>query len=101
MAVSIICVLTTSFPAAAACVQEGALTALASVADCAQEQFVRYYDAVMPLLSQILHNAQNKEHRWAWLRNMPCFGECTYTLICCCVTCVSVHSSAALDICTR
>jgi hypothetical protein len=43
--------------------QEGALTALASVADCAQEQFVRYYDAVMPLLSQILHNAQNKEHR--------------------------------------
>ncbi|KAF6254101.1 armadillo-type protein [Scenedesmus sp. NREL 46B-D3] len=31
-------------------VQEGALTALASVADCAQEQFVRYYDAVMPLL---------------------------------------------------
>lgn len=44
-------------------VQEGALTALASVADCSQEQFVRYYDAVMPLLSQILNNAQNKEHR--------------------------------------
>eukprot|EP00775_Hariotina_reticulata_P003510 gene3510-3780_t len=44
-------------------VQEGALTALASVADCSQEQFVRYYGAVMPLLSQILFNAQNKEHR--------------------------------------
>jgi hypothetical protein len=44
-------------------VQEGALTALASVADCSQEEFVRYYDTVMPLLSNILHNAQAKEHR--------------------------------------
>ena len=34
-------------------VQEGALTAMASVADASQEQFVRYYDAVMPLLSQV------------------------------------------------
>ena len=35
-------------------VQEGALTAMASVADASQEQFVRYYDAVMPLLSQVM-----------------------------------------------
>ncbi|WIA40679.1 hypothetical protein OEZ86_004377 [Tetradesmus obliquus] len=53
-------------------VQEGALTALASVADCAQEQFVRYYDAVMPLLSQILHNAQNKEHRLLRAKALEC-----------------------------
>lgn len=45
-------------------VQEGALTALASVADCSQEEFVRYYDSVMPLLSNIMLNAQQKEHRW-------------------------------------
>lgn len=45
-------------------VQEGALTALASVADCSQEEFVRYYDTVMPLLSTIMLNAQQKEHRW-------------------------------------
>jgi hypothetical protein len=45
-------------------VQEGALTALASVADCSQEEFVRYYGTVMPLLSQIMLNAQQKEHRW-------------------------------------
>jgi hypothetical protein len=44
-------------------VQEGALTALASVADCSQEEFVRYYDSVMPLLSNIMLNAQQKEHR--------------------------------------
>jgi len=44
-------------------VQEGALTALASVADCSQEEFVRYYDTVMPLLSTIMLNAQQKEHR--------------------------------------
>lgn len=30
--------------------QEGALTALASVADCAKAAFERYYDSVMPLL---------------------------------------------------
>jgi hypothetical protein len=49
-------------------VQEGALTALASVADCSQEEFVRYYDTVMPLLSNIMLNAQQKEHRWAGSR---------------------------------
>eukprot|EP00878_Enallax_costatus_P012560 GHUV01013118.1.p1 GENE.GHUV01013118.1~~GHUV01013118.1.p1 ORF type:complete len:1009 (+),score=321.88 GHUV01013118.1:364-3390(+) len=53
-------------------VQEGALTALASVADCSQEQFVRYYDAVMPLLSQILNNAQNKEHRLLRAKALEC-----------------------------
>ncbi len=38
--------------------QEGALTALASVADCAQTAFVKYYDSVMPLLRHILSVAE-------------------------------------------
>ena len=42
-------------------VQEGALTAIASVADSAEELFVKYYDAVMPLLSSILLNARDKQ----------------------------------------
>ncbi len=39
-------------------VQEGALTAMASVADCCQAQFVKYYDHVVPLLSAILVGAK-------------------------------------------
>lgn len=35
-------------------VQEGALTAMASVADCAKAAFERYYDSVMPLLRTAL-----------------------------------------------
>ena len=42
-------------------VQEGALTALASVADCSQEEFVRYYDTVMPLLSTIISQVRRFE----------------------------------------
>jgi hypothetical protein len=53
-------------------VQEGALTALASVADCAEEGFVRYYDSVMPLLSAILQNAQAKEHRLLRAKALEC-----------------------------
>lgn len=41
--------------------QEGALTAIASVADSSADMFVKYYDAVMPLLSSILVNAQDKQ----------------------------------------
>ncbi|CAL9075222.1 unnamed protein product [Musa acuminata var. zebrina] len=44
-------------------VQEGALTALASVADSSQEHFQKYYDAVMPYLKVILMNATNKSNR--------------------------------------
>jgi importin-5 len=38
-------------------VQEGALTALASVADCSQDYFVKYYDSCMPLLRHVLEHA--------------------------------------------
>ncbi|KAL6755245.1 armadillo-type protein [Haematococcus lacustris] len=44
-------------------VQEGALTALASVADCSQLLFVKYYEVVMPLLLGILVNATDKSQR--------------------------------------
>jgi hypothetical protein len=41
-------------------VQEGALTALASVADCSNQLFIKYYDTVMPLLLSILVGANDK-----------------------------------------
>jgi hypothetical protein len=41
-------------------VQEGALTALASVADASATLFIKYYDAVMPLLLSILGGANDK-----------------------------------------
>ncbi|KAH6771588.1 ARM repeat superfamily protein [Perilla frutescens var. frutescens] len=44
-------------------VQEGALTALAFVADSSQELFKKYYDAVMPYLKTILVNVTNKSDR--------------------------------------
>ncbi|KAL4559508.1 hypothetical protein LXL04_031646 [Taraxacum kok-saghyz] len=44
-------------------VQEGALTALASVADSSQEQFQKYYEAFMPYLKAILVNANDKANR--------------------------------------
>jgi hypothetical protein len=44
-------------------VREGALTALASVADSAQELFQTYYDAVMPLLFQILTQCNERPQR--------------------------------------
>uniref|UniRef100_A0A7S0VCH6 TOG domain-containing protein n=1 Tax=Polytomella parva TaxID=51329 RepID=A0A7S0VCH6_9CHLO len=55
-------------------VQEGALTALASVADSSQELFVRYYDTVMPLLSHILRNAGAKEVRLLRAKALECIS---------------------------
>jgi len=48
-------------------VQEGALTAMASVADCAKAAFERYYDTVMPLLRSAL-TAQGVDKQQALLR---------------------------------
>lgn len=55
-------------------VQEGALTAMASVADCSQEMFVKYYDSVMPLLSNILLNANDKQHRMLRAKALECIS---------------------------
>ncbi|XP_061343320.1 uncharacterized protein LOC133289409 [Gastrolobium bilobum] len=55
-------------------VQEGALTALASVADSSQEQFQKYYDAVMPYLKAILMNANDKSSRMLRAKAMECIS---------------------------
>ncbi|KAE9602968.1 putative TOG domain-containing protein [Lupinus albus] len=55
-------------------VQEGALTALASVADSSQEHFKKYYDAVMPYLKAILINANDKANRMLRAKSMECIS---------------------------
>ncbi|KAL8142865.1 hypothetical protein V2J09_015897 [Rumex salicifolius] len=55
-------------------VQEGALTALASVADSSQELFQKYYDAVMPYLKTILINATDKSNRMLRAKSMECIS---------------------------
>ncbi|MFS7907565.1 putative TOG domain, importin beta family [Helianthus anomalus] len=55
-------------------VQEGALTALASVADSSQEYFQKYYDAVMPYLKAILVNANDKANRMLRAKAMECIS---------------------------
>ncbi|XP_057956475.1 uncharacterized protein LOC131149758 [Malania oleifera] len=55
-------------------VQEGALTALASVADSSQEHFQKYYDAVMPYLKAILINATDKSNRMLRAKAMECIS---------------------------
>ncbi|KAL1540937.1 importin-5-like [Salvia divinorum] len=54
--------------------QEGALTALASVADSSQELFKKYYDAVMPYLKTILVNATDKSNRMLRAKAMECIS---------------------------
>ncbi|KAG9153955.1 hypothetical protein Leryth_000484 [Lithospermum erythrorhizon] len=55
-------------------VQEGSLTALASVADSSQEHFKKYYDAVMPYLKTILVNANDKANRMLRAKAMECIS---------------------------
>jgi hypothetical protein len=55
-------------------VQEGALTALASVADSAQAHFQKYYDTVMPYLKSILVNANDKQTRMLRAKSMECIS---------------------------
>jgi len=55
-------------------VQEGALTAMASVADCSQTLFIKYYDTVMPLLLSILVGATDKSHRLLRGKALECIS---------------------------
>jgi len=55
-------------------VQEGALTALASVADCAQEYFIKYYDTCMPLLRHVLEHAHDKTHQLMRAKALECIS---------------------------
>ncbi|KAL2940738.1 Importin-5 [Bienertia sinuspersici] len=55
-------------------VQEGALTALASVADSSQEHFQKYYDTVMPYLKAFLVNATDKPNLMIRAKAMECIS---------------------------
>ncbi|GAB4851477.1 Importin-5 [Ancistrocladus abbreviatus] len=55
-------------------VQEGALTALGSVADSSKEQFQQHYDAVMPDLKAILVNTTGKSCRMLFAKSMECIS---------------------------
>ncbi|GBG66984.1 hypothetical protein CBR_g74670 [Chara braunii] len=55
-------------------VQEGALTALASVADCSQSQFEKYYDMTIPYLKAVLLNANDKSNRMLRAKAMECIS---------------------------
>lgn len=55
-------------------VQEGALTAMASMADSSKALFVKYYDTVMPLLSSILVGATDKAHRLLRGKSLECIS---------------------------
>ncbi|GKE90999.1 ARM repeat superfamily protein isoform 2 [Tanacetum coccineum] len=55
-------------------VQEGALTALASVADSSEEQMQKYYDAVMPNLKAILVNANDTANRMLRAKAIECIS---------------------------
>lgn len=53
-------------------VQEGALTALAAVADSAEHLFRDFYSVVMPLLLQIMTNANDRTHRLLRGKSIEC-----------------------------
>ena len=55
-------------------VQEQAVTAVASVADVAEEDFVPFYDGFMPALKQLLRNAEGKEYRMLRGKAMECIS---------------------------
>ncbi|CAG8467268.1 7180_t:CDS:10 [Paraglomus occultum] len=53
-------------------VQEQAITTIATVADSAEDRFVKYYEAIMPLLLSVLKNAHQKEFRLLRGKAMEC-----------------------------
>lgn len=53
-------------------VQEGALTALAAVADTAEEYFIKYYETCMPLMTSILTHASGKEQQLLRAKALEC-----------------------------
>lgn len=55
-------------------VQESALTSLASVADCAQEYFIKYYDTCIPLLRHVLECANDRSHQLMRAKALECIS---------------------------
>ncbi|KAK9729082.1 importin subunit beta-3 [Basidiobolus ranarum] len=53
-------------------VQEQAITTIATVADSAEDRFVKYYSAIMPLLINVLRQANQKEYRLLRGKAMEC-----------------------------
>ena len=55
-------------------VQEQSITAIAAIADCAEKYFGKYYDTFMPLLKNVLANAQGKDYRLLRGKAMECIS---------------------------
>ncbi|KAF9415626.1 hypothetical protein BGZ76_004776, partial [Entomortierella beljakovae] len=53
-------------------VQEQAITTIATVADSAEEKFVKYYSSIMPLLMNVLRQASDPEYRLMRGKAMEC-----------------------------
>ena len=53
-------------------VQEQAITTIASIADSAQEHFIRYYDTFVPLLKNIIMQANDRQFRLLRGKAMEC-----------------------------
>eukprot|EP01135_Chromosphaera_perkinsii_P006621 Nk52_evm23s554 gene=Nk52_evmTU23s554 len=53
-------------------VQEQAITTIATVADIAEDKFIKYYNTFMPMLINILENATDKTHRLLRGKAMEC-----------------------------
>ncbi|KAJ1481222.1 armadillo-type protein, partial [Baffinella frigidus] len=55
-------------------VQEQAITAIASVADCVEDAFAPYYAGIVPTLKQMLTQCTSKEHRLLRGKTMECIS---------------------------
>ncbi|ORZ24178.1 armadillo-type protein, partial [Absidia repens] len=53
-------------------VQEQAVTTIATVADCAEDKFIKYHTVIMPILLDILHQATDKQYRLLRCRTIEC-----------------------------
>ena len=61
-------------------VQEQAITTLAMVADASEATFAKHYPIIMPLLMNVLRNADKPEHQRLRIKAMECaglVGECS------------------------
>jgi hypothetical protein len=55
-------------------VQEGALTAMASIADCSGDYFIKYYDTCVPLLREILDKANDRSYQMMRAKALECIS---------------------------
>ncbi|KAI8343761.1 hypothetical protein BC941DRAFT_100252 [Chlamydoabsidia padenii] len=53
-------------------VQEQAVTTIATVADCAEDKFIKYHSVIMPILLDILRQATDKQYRLLRCRTIEC-----------------------------